>query len=196
MSGFILPGLRLGYSLDVRGREHISALDRPCLIVANHNMHLDQSMLLKALPGGFRQRVAIAAAASDIYGNRFRGFGASLLGNAFPFAKEGAGIRDSLEHVARMLGDGWSVLIFPEGVLTVMGPMKPFKSGTGLLALETGAPVLPMRIDVLRPGFYEGKWLPHPRAHVRVSIGPPLRFAPGTGHAEATALLEEAVRSA
>jgi long-chain acyl-CoA synthetase len=153
-------------------------------------------MLLRSMPHGFRQRVAIAAAASDIFGNRLRGFGASLLGNAFPFAKEGSGVRESLEYVAKMLDEGWNVLIFPEGRLTVVGPMQPFKSGTGLLAVETGVPVLPMRIDVLRPGFYEGKWLPHPRARVRVSVGEPIRFAQGTNYAEATARLEEAVRNA
>jgi len=196
MTGVVFPLLRIGYSVEVRGRENFAALKQPALIISNHNMHLDQSMLLSSMPHGFRQRVAIAAAASDIFGNRLRGFGASLLGNAFPFAKEGSGVRESLEYVARMLDDGWHVLIFPEGKLTVIGPMQPFKSGTGLLAVETSAPVLPMRIDVVRPGFYEGKWLPHPRARVRVSIGQPIVFAPGTSYSEATAKLEEAVRTA
>jgi long-chain acyl-CoA synthetase len=196
MSLVVFPLLRLGYSVEVRGRERFRTIQEPCLIISNHNMHLDQAMLLRSMPHGFRQRVAIAAAASDIFGNRLRGFGASLLGNAFPFAKEGSGVRDSLEYVAKMLDEGWNVLIFPEGRLTVVGPMQPFKSGTGLLAVETGVPVLPMRIDVLRPGFYEGKWLPHPRARVRVSIGEPIRFPQGTGYAEATAKLEEAVRNA
>ena len=50
--------------------------------------------------------MAIAAAATDIYGNRFRGFWASLLGNAFPFAKEGSGVRESLEYVARTEDEG------------------------------------------------------------------------------------------
>jgi long-chain acyl-CoA synthetase len=196
MSLVVFPLLRLGYSVEVRGRERFRTVPEPCLIISNHNMHLDQSMLLRSMPHGFRQRVAIAAAASDIFGNRLRGFGASLLGNAFPFAKEGSGVRESLEYVAKMLDEGWNVLIFPEGRLTVVGPMQPFKSGTGLLAVETGVPVLPMRIDVLRPGFYEGRWLPHPRARVRVSVGEPIRFAQGTNYAQATAMLEEAVRNA
>ena len=93
------------------------------------------------------------------FGNRLRGFGASLLGNGFPFVKEGSGVRESLEYVREMLEQGWNVLIFPEGKLTVIGPTEPFKSGIGLLAFETGASVLPTRIDVLRAGFYEGKWL-------------------------------------
>jgi long-chain acyl-CoA synthetase len=196
MTGVVFPTLRMGYTVEIRGRERFKSVKEPTLIVSNHNMHLDQGMLLRSMPQGFRQRVAIAAAASDIFGNRIRGFGAGLLGNAFPFAKEGSGVRESLEYVAKMLDEGWNVLIFPEGKLTVIGPMQPFKSGTGLLAVETGAPVLPMRIDVLRPGFYEGKWLPHPHARVRVSIGEQIIFAPGTSYAEATERLERAVREA
>lgn len=196
LSFFVFPLLKLGYSVEVRGRERFASVQQPCLVISNHNMHLDQAMLLRSMPPDFRRRVAIAAAASDIFGNRLRGFFASLLGNAFPFAKEGSGVRESLEYVAKMLGEGWNVLIFPEGKLTVIGPMQPFKSGTGLLAVETGVPVLPMRIDVLRPGFYEGKWLPHPRARVRVSVGEPVRFPPGTSYQEATTRLEEAVRNA
>lgn len=196
MTGVVFPLLRLGYSVEIRGRERFRALPEPVLIISNHNMHLDQAMLLRSMPRGFRQRVAIAAAASDIFGNRLRGFGASLLGNAFPFAKEGSGVRESLEYVGKMLEEGWNVLIFPEGRLTVIGPMQPFKSGIGLLAVETGVAVLPMRIDVLRPGFYEGRWLPHPRARVRVSIGERITIPLGTDYAEATATLEQAVRNA
>jgi long-chain acyl-CoA synthetase len=196
VTGIIFPFLRLPYTVEVRGRHRFKGLQEPCLIVSNHNMHLDAALLLRSMPQGFRQRVAIAAAASDIYGNRARGFAASLLGNAFPFAKEGSGVRESLEHVVQMLDEGWNVLIFPEGRLTVIGPMQPFKSGTGLLAVESGVPVLPMRIDVLRPGFYEGKWLPHPRARVRVNVGEPIRFEPGTSYADATRRLQKAVRSA
>lgn len=196
MTGLVFPLLRIGYTVEMRGRERFHGLDEPCLVISNHNMHLDQSMLLRTMPQSFRQRVAIAAAASDIFGNRARGFVASLLGNAFPFAKEGSGVRESLEYVATMLDGGWNVMIFPEGKLTVCGPMQPFKSGIGLLAVETGVAVLPMRIDILRPGFYEGKWLPHPRARVRVSIGESVRFAPGTDYAEAARRLESAVRGA
>lgn len=196
VTGLIFPFLRLPYKVEVRGKHRFKTVEEPCLIVSNHNMHLDAAMLLKSMPHGFRQRVAIAAAASDIYGNKARGFGASLLGNAFPFAKEGSGVRESLEHVVEMLEEGWNVLIFPEGRLTVMGPMQSFKSGTGLLAVESGVPVLPMRIDVLRPGFYEGKWLPHPRARVRVNVGEPIRFEPGTTYSDATRQLEQAVHDA
>jgi 1-acyl-sn-glycerol-3-phosphate acyltransferase len=196
LSGIVFPILRLWYSLRVYGRENIRAVNRPALVISNHNMHLDQAMILRSLPPRFRERLAVAAAATDIYGNRWSGFWASLLANGFPFNKEGSGVRESLETVAQMLDEGWHVLIFPEGKLTVMGPMQRFKAGTGYLAVETGVPVLPMRIDVVRPGIREGRWLPTPRAKVEVHIGTPVTFEPGTSYAEATAVLEQAVREA
>lgn len=195
-TAFLFPLLRAGYSLRVHGRENLACLNRSCLVVSNHNMHLDHSMIMRALSPRFRARLAIAAAANDIYGNRFRGFLTSLIGNGFAFNKEGSGVRESLETVAQMLDEGWNVLIFPEGRLTVMGPMQRFKAGTGYLAVETGAPVLPVRIDILRPGFYEGRWFPTPRARIEVHIGRPILFDTATSYADATLAIEKAVREA
>jgi long-chain acyl-CoA synthetase len=194
---FVLPIARAGYALEVRGRGNFRAVEEPCLVVSNHNMHIDQAILLQAMPADFRRRVAIAASATDMFGNPVKGFLSALLGNAFPFAREGGGIRDSLEYVAVMLDEGWNVLLFPEGKLTVGGPMQPFKGGVGLLARETGVPVLPMRIDLVKPGFQEGArdW-PLPRGRVVVSIGKPILLDGALGHAEATARLEAAVREA
>ena len=192
----VLPLLKLGYKLEVRGGEHLVDEAQPYLIVGNHNMHMDAYMLFRALPNRLRYRMAIAAAASDIFGSRFRGIAASFVGNAFPFTTQGSGVRQSLEHVSNLLDEGESVLIFPEGRLTVLGPMQKFGKGPSWVAVKTGVAVLPMRIDVVRPGFREGRWWPHPRANVRVSIGKPIRFAPGTSYDEATAALEHAVRTA
>lgn len=196
LTGIVFPILRFGYNLRVFGRGNVDLIDRPCLVICNHNMHQDQGMVLRSLPWRFRDRLAIAAAATDLYRNPVRGFLVSLLGNGFPFNKEGSGVRESLETVAQMLDEGWHVLIFPEGKLTVLGPMQRFKAGTGYLAVETGAPVLPIRIDVTRPGIREGRWFPTPRAKVEVHIGPPLSFDIETSYAEATLALENAVREA
>ena len=58
-----------------------------------------------------------------------------LLGNGFPIAQEGA-VRPSLENMGKILDNGWSVLIYPEGELTVGGPIRPFMNGTGMVAVE------------------------------------------------------------
>lgn len=192
----VLPALRIPYRLEVRGAQNFRLVQEPCVVVSNHNMHMDNGMIFRAMPNGFRRRTAVVAAASDIFGNPIRGFFAGLLGNGFPFANEGAGVREGLENIIGMLDQKWNILIFPEGELTVAGPMKRFKAGPARIAMDTGVQVLPIRIDVLRRGFYEGKWFPHPRASVRVNVGVPFHIPEGTRSLDATEMLEAAVRDA
>ena len=192
----LFPAIWLGYGIEVRGRHHIAQVEQPCLVISNHTIHLDWSMVLRTLPRRFRLRTAVAAAADDIFGNRARAFTGRLFGNAFPFDREGGGIRGSLEHVAGLLESGWNVLIFPEGQRSESGEQMPFKSGVGWLAVRSGRPVLPIRVDLLRRGLYEGRWMPVPRGRVRVTVGAPVVFPPETTYREAIALLELAVLEA
>jgi 1-acyl-sn-glycerol-3-phosphate acyltransferase len=189
----LFPLIWVGYKLEVHGRENMKLVNRPCLVISNHCMHLDWSMLLRALPWRFRRRTAVAAAADDIYGNRLRGFTSSILGNSFAFDTGGSGTRESLEAVLALLEARYSVIIFPEGELTTDGPMKPFKSGAGWLAQKSGVEILPIRIDVLRNGLLEGRWLPWPRGHVRVNVGRPIHVSPESTYEETARLLQQAV---
>jgi 1-acyl-sn-glycerol-3-phosphate acyltransferase len=95
-----------------------------------------------------------------------------------------------------MLADGWSIVILPEGTRESDVPMRRFKPGIGWLVARTGAEVLPIRIDVLKPGLFDGgSWL-RPRGHVRVSFGPRIRVDPEQPYEAITADLEDAVREA
>jgi long-chain acyl-CoA synthetase len=191
------PLLRLAYRVDVDGLDELAAVRPPALLISNHILHWDVGLLVTALPRQTRRRLAIAAAADDIFGHRLRGLGAALFGNAFPFAKDGSGVRTSLEYLGSTLDDGWSVLIFPEGQLTVHGPMQPFKSGAGLLAVDAGVPVVPLRIDVLREGLADRwRWGLLRRGHVRIAVGSARRLPAGTPYEAATQTLELAVRTA
>lgn len=127
------------------------------------------------------------------FGNRLRGLGAAVIGNAFPLAREGA-IRRSLELLGARLDRDFSVLIFPEGELTVGGPMKPFKAGAGLIAVEGATPVVPMKVRINRLSWVDqrgpGMSL---RGDVEIVFGEPLYFASGTDATAATDRLESAV---
>ena len=89
---------------------------------------------------------------------------------------------------------GWSVLIYPEGELSVGGPMKPFMQGIGLVAVEGRAPVVPMRLVIHRFGFPTR--LPFiRRGGIEIRFGPPITFSPGTDYQYATNAIEQAVKS-
>ena len=191
----MLPLFHIGYRIEYVGRENIGSRKNPCLIICNHNMGLDWGMLLCAFPAPFRQRLTVAAGSEDIFGTRWRRLGAQVVGNAFPFAKEGVRIRESLEFAQAMLDEGWSVLVFPEGERR-SGEIRPFNPGVGWLAARTGAEVLPVRIDVLKRGLFDHGRLLSPRGHVRVHFGRRLQPETAAGYDKITAALEQAVRDA
>ena len=114
---FLFPVLHLFYTIRVYGKENLAELRGPVLFASNHNVKLDSAVTLMALPSGWRWRLSPAAAADDIFGPRLKGMANVLLGNAFPFAREGS-IRASLEHLGRLLDMGWSVLIYPRAADT------------------------------------------------------------------------------
>ena len=189
--GLVFPLTSLAYKIKVSGTENLDT-PGPVLIAANHTLHLDNGIILKSLPSRRRRRLAIAASV-HMWSNPIRSLAIPLLGNGFPFSKEG-NFRKSLENVGRIIDGGWSVLIYPEGELTVAGPMKPFMGGTGLVCVGGRVPVVPLRLVVLKTGF--PSYLPLLRRdEVEVRIGKSLSFDSEATYLEATAAIEAAVRS-
>jgi 1-acyl-sn-glycerol-3-phosphate acyltransferase len=82
----------------------------------------------------------------------------------------------ALRRALDTLGTGGVVGIFPEGPRSVRGQLEPGLPGVGLLALRSGAPVVPAAIR----GTYEalmGRRFYVPRVHpLAVRFGPPRRF--------------------
>ena len=95
-----------------------------------------------------------------------------------------------------MLAAGWCIVILPEGTRESDVPMRRFKPGIGWLVARTGAEVLPVRIDVRKPGLFDGGSWRRPRGEVCVNFGPRIRIDPELGYDEISAILEEAVREA
>ena len=112
---------------------------------------------------------------------------------AFPFAKRGA-IRASLDEMGRWLDAGYAVIISPEGDSEPDGKLLPFLGGTGLMAVEMQVPVVPFRLEGYHRLFAPNvpfPYLPERRGRVRLIVGEPVSFPPGTPYEEATRRLEQ-----
>ncbi len=189
------PWVSTLYRGTVTGLENLDHLDGPVLFAINHNaIQWDSLLLLKCLPRRWRRRVAYAAAAEvNLWGGFWLRMLASVVANAFPLSRDTA-IRQSLEYLGSLLDGGWNVGIFPEGIQIVGQEMQPFKSGVGLLGVESRTPIVPVhlvnhgRSTRRLPGFPR-------REEVSVRIGTPLVFPPDTSYIEATKKIEEAVRT-
>jgi len=70
--------------------------------------------------------------------------------------------------------------------------MVPFRSGIGLLAKQLNIPVVPMRLDGLFDLRQAERIIARP-GHVRVTIGPPVRFSPAQDANEIARELERRV---
>lgn len=175
----------------IEGRENLHGVRGPLLVISNHIGDVDPGLILTALPARIRHRLATATGGEALEALRTppsnRNFfvrvydrlqwvlGVSLL-NLFPLPRE-AGFRRSFAYAGEAVDRGYSVLVFPEGRHTTDGKMNPFRSGIGLLAVNLGISVLPMRID----GLFERKQAGHHFAlpyQIRVKIGKPIRFEP------------------
>jgi long-chain acyl-CoA synthetase len=195
----IYPLVHIFYKVKVTGQGKLVGLRGPVMFAPNHCLHWDNGIILMAIPLSWRWKLAVAAAADDVFGNKLNGFASSILANAFPLAREGA-IRRSLELLGARLDRQFSVLIYPEGKLTIGGPMQPFKSGTGLIAVEGATPVVPMKLKIGKVSVLDHldrKWEPARsdgwRGDVEVVFGDPIYFPAGTPAGEATAKLQAAV---
>ena len=193
------PLVRIFYSVKITGTEKLEGLKGPVMFAPNHCLHWDNGIILTSIPVAWRWKLAVAAAADDVFGNRLNGIVSAVLANAFPLAREGA-IRRSLELLGARLDRKFSVLIYPEGKLTIGGPTQPFKSGTGLIAVEGGTPVVPMKLKIGNVSILDHidrKWEPFRsngwRGKVEVVFGDALYFPAGTAPQDATNQLQAAV---
>jgi long-chain acyl-CoA synthetase len=192
----------------VEGREHLRGVKGPLLMVSNHVADVDAGFILTALPARLRHRLAVAAGGEALEALRAPAAGRNfflriydrvqwLLGvmllNIFPLPRE-AGFRRSFAYAGEAVDQGYSVLVFPEGRHTKDGNMNPFRAGIGLLAQNLGVPILPMRIVGLFEIKNAGRRFAAPWK-IRVRIGEPRKFEPGTSPEAIAAELQKAVES-
>ncbi len=204
---WILPLARVFARIRVEGLDRLRGIDGPVVFASNHQSHFDVPVILAALPGRWRSRVAPAMLKeffkAHFYPAEYRWherltnsvnyYLASFYFNAFPIPQREAGARHTLKYIGELTGGGWSILIFPEGVRAETGDIKPFRGGVGMIASRLDVPVVPVRLDgvdrVLHP-----TWKFPARGSVRVAFGAPLRLR-GDDYAALARQVEDAVKA-
>ena len=190
----LFPALRMWVPHKAEGQEHLRGLHGPVVFASNHLSLLDTPVILAALPRRWCLRVATLAATHVLFGRgRMAVLLASFWFNAFPFSQNPP-IRPSLEHCRSLLDRGWSILMFPEGRRPDTKHMGPFKPGVGLMAVQLGVPVVPVRVygtDELMPNR---RIIPR-RGRVEIRFGEVLRFPPEFSYLEAARAIERAVNT-
>jgi 1-acyl-sn-glycerol-3-phosphate acyltransferase len=159
------PFFHLYFRLERHGREHVPATG-PCLIAANHRSFLDPFVI-----GTMTRRPVYFVAKQELFKRRWQAWLLNALG-AFPIDRGNAD-GDAMATARHILERGDCVVIFVEGTRVRPGPLGRPRKGVGRLALETGAPVVPVAVigtEAIRRGW---RIRPH---KVRLRAGRPLTF--------------------
>jgi glycerol-3-phosphate dehydrogenase (NAD(P)+) len=133
----VQPTILLYFRVRRIGREHIPS--GPVILAANHRSFLDPWVI-----GICLRRPIYFVAKQELFKNRLIGWFLNCLG-AFP-VRRGESDEESMATARALLERGEAVVIFPEGTRRRSGPLREPKRGVGRLALESGAPVIPVAI--------------------------------------------------
>ncbi len=191
-TAIIFPALNSFCQLTVNGRDRIKGLRGAAIFVANHTSALDGIVMVEALPRKYRHRSIVVAAADSIFKRKWEAALAQVTVNAFPIPR-GGGARPALDRLKALLEEKWSVVIFPEGRLSVTGAIGTFKKGAAVLAIDAGVPIVPAYIEGLYQVLPRFRRMPH-SGSATVTFGDPLDPSAGEDYDNFIGRVEAAVR--
>ena len=177
-----------GVGIEVTGADKIPA-DTPVIFMSNHQSNFDILALFQGIPQKFAW-----LAKEELF--KVPVFGHSMARAGYIPLDRGASGRRALKNVekaAKLIREGRSIVIFPEGTRTGDGELLPFKQGGFLLAVKAGVPIVPLTIN--------GSMKINPRnrielypGRIRIVVGDPVCVNSAAAH-ERERLMDEVRRA-
>ncbi|MFM9329306.1 lysophospholipid acyltransferase family protein [Paenibacillus mesotrionivorans] len=161
--------------IHVQGGEHLQGLQTPVIFICNHLSNSDALVLDKVL----KQIDPTFVAGEKLSNNAVTGLGLNVIKTTT--IKPNTADKEGLTNMIRLIKQGESLLIFPEGTRSRTGSLIEAKKGVLLVARMTGAPIVPIGLcgtEKLLPINLNGdmrteRFYP---AEVFISIGQPFEL--------------------
>jgi 1-acyl-sn-glycerol-3-phosphate acyltransferase len=148
--------------------------DLPYIIAPNHLSSMDYVMVASAMG---KRREELFPIATRLYFDKFwPRFLIGVVADAVRIdtAKD---FLPALRAAAQIIKAGEAVYIQPEGYRSTDGNLLPFHLGVGVLAVETGVPLVPVYVSGALDVLPTGAILPRPHP-LSVSFGEPILMGP------------------
>ncbi|MEU9825852.1 lysophospholipid acyltransferase family protein [Micromonospora chersina] len=169
------PLLRLIFRPQIEGLENVPE-SGPVILASNHLSFSDSIFT----PLIVKRKVTFIAKAEYFTGKGLKGWLTKMFfvgSGTIPVDRSGGrAARAALDTQLRVLRSGGIAGIYPEGTRSPDGRLYRGKTGVARLALESGAPVVPMAMlnsDAIQP---TGQIIPN-LGRVRIRFGAPLDFS-------------------
>ncbi len=127
----------LGIDVTVHGREKLPERRKGRLIVSNHLSSLDILVLLSLVPSVFVTSV-------ELKNRLLTGMIARCGGSIFVERRSAASLKKEIGEISRVLKEGLTVVVFPEGTTSNGERVMPFKNSLFDAAAKTAVKILPL----------------------------------------------------
>jgi acyl-[acyl-carrier-protein]-phospholipid O-acyltransferase / long-chain-fatty-acid--[acyl-carrier-protein] ligase len=170
IKALVKGALRLLYRVEIAGAENMPKAGERAVVVVNHVSFLDGLLLAAFLPG--KPTFAIHSHIARRWWAKL----AMKLFKAFPVDPTNPMAAKAMVKTVR---EGNTLVIFPEGRITVTGALMKVFDGPGMVADKADAPVIPVRIDgaqYTRFSHLKGKVRLRAFPKIKLTVLPPRRF--------------------
>jgi 1-acyl-sn-glycerol-3-phosphate acyltransferase len=178
----MISGLAFGARIIARSITRVrieGALDEipregPVILAANHISNADAVILGAWLTKSLGRRIHWLGK-KEMFDWPVVGYVARN-GGIHPVDRAAADV-DAFRTAERVLREGHILMIFPEGTRSPTGELQKPKDGLAMLALRTGAPIVPIGISNTDRVWPKGRLLPRPGRHATMRVGHAFRLA-------------------
>ncbi|WZH39055.1 MAG: lysophospholipid acyltransferase family protein [Microbacterium enclense] len=168
----ITPLARAIYRPHIEGRDNVPRTG-PVIFASNHLSFIDSI----AIPVASPRPVHFLAKSTYFEKWASRQFFTAIGAIA---VERGAGkaALDALDQQRELLEDGRAVALYPEGTRSLDGRLYKGRTGVAFLALQTGAPVVPVGLVGTDKVMPVGAKVPTTKERITVRFGTPLDLSP------------------
>ncbi len=142
--------------------------DQPAILMANHESYLDVPAIIASSPVPLR-----FVARKEVFKTPIMGQAMWVTGQIPVDRSNRQQAIESLSKAAKRIAHGRTVLVFPEGTRSDDGALGSFKKGGFMLALESGAPIIPVGLSGTRELVPKGSWM-FRSTRVGIVVGQPI----------------------
>jgi 1-acyl-sn-glycerol-3-phosphate acyltransferase len=159
----------------VRVEGDLAAIPRegPVILAANHISNADPVLVGAWLTPALGRRIHWLGK-KEMFGWPVVGWMARN-GGVVPVDRGAADV-DAFRMASRVLDAGQVLMVFPEGTRSPTAELQPPKDGLAMLALRTGATIVPIGVSNTDRVWPKGRKIPKPGGHATMRVGKPFKI--------------------